>query len=100
MGERDVRVLVMHWKGDCKNVLSSDYSNDCDDLNGSFWNKQHKENDKLWNSIGILNTTSLIKRIANINIELTHDAPLLVLEYYAIKIKLTNLETFTVDNLK
>jgi hypothetical protein len=100
MGDRDVRVLVLHWKGDCKNVLSSDYDSANEDLNASFLNRQQKESNKVWNSIGIQNTTSLIKRIANIDVELTHDEPLLVLEYYTIRMRLVNLETFTVDNLK
>lgn len=101
-----MRVLVLNWKGDCKNALSSENiaNNNFHHLfNLKFDNeiiKLQKEVLKKWNSIKILNQTSLITRDANIDLQVTHEQPILINEFYPIKLKLTNKEEFSIDNLK
>jgi hypothetical protein len=62
--------------------------------------KLQKENAKIWNSIKILNQTTLITRDANIDIQLEHVAPVLINEYYPVKLRIKNREEFPIGNLR
>lgn len=64
LGNRDVRVLVMHWKGDCKNALT--YENNTiagfSMLSSPFLGNKSKPDSKSdlnWNEIQILSNTRL-----------------------------------------
>ncbi len=57
-------------------------------------------NDLMWDSIKILNKTKFITRMANIDIKLDHEMPVLVNEYYKIKVTIINNESFKINDIK
>ena len=62
--------------------------------------KIQKENAKIWNSIKIKNQTLLITRNANVEIEFEHNSPVLLQEFYPIRLKILNKEDFPIKDLK
>ncbi len=105
LGTPNVRMLILNWKGDCKNALNSE--NYANSMFRSMYNLNsdleienlQKENSKIWNSIKILNQTTLITRDALIDIQLEHNEPILMKEFYPIRLKITNKEEFLINNL-
>lgn len=98
LGTRETRVVVMHWKGDCKNALSQENQTII-----SFSRKLPAnllDFDKIdWHSIVNNPTASIISRKAKIELKLEHKIPIFVDEYYAIKITIENKEENAIDNL-
>ena len=99
-------MLILNWKGDCKNALNSE--NYANNMFRSMYNLNsgleimnlQRENAKIWNSIKILNQTTLITRDALVDIKLEHDEPILIKEFYPIRLKIVNKEEFSINNLK
>lgn len=95
------RVLVMHWKGDCKNALTYE--------NYTLMSFNRKNDSKRmeivdgsnldWNSISNLQNTSIVARKSNIELKLEHRMPIFVDEYYAMKLTIDNLEENTIEDL-
>ena len=95
------RVLVMHWKGDCKNALT--YENyTLLSFNRKLDSKKLENidlNNLDWNSISNLQNTSIVARKSNIELKLEHRMPIFVDEFYAIKLTIDNLEENPIENL-
>ena len=62
--------------------------------------KQQKNENNLWNSIRIKNKAMFMNRDAKIDIKFEHCLPVLVNEFYAINVKITNKEKFEINDLK
>lgn len=106
LGKENVRTLTLNWKGDCKNALNSE--NVTNSMFRSMYNlnsdsesaRLQKENTKIWNSIKIQSQTTLITRNALVEIELEHVGPVLLQEFYPVRLKIINKEEFQINKLK
>jgi len=103
--ENASRVLVIHWKGDCKNAMA--YENytkmsfaKIRPAKPSNLGLKNLQNDRLeWNSIKNLQNTSIVTRKSNIELKLEHNMPIFVDEYYAVRLTINNLEDNPIENL-
>ena len=126
LGNKDTRVLVINWKGDCKNGLSSEdntimsfaRSSSLSSNSDCFSGEKLTEKQLSWESIKILPVTrlylnltfflnlfnrilvySLVSRKAYIEIKLEHKTPILIDELYVVKLTIENKEENLIKNL-
>jgi hypothetical protein len=100
LGDREVRVLLLHWKGDCRNALA--YENQTI-MSFARLNSSLKSNDDdsaaEWNSIEVVPCTNILSRQPNIQLKLEHSMPIFVDEYYAIRVAIENKEDSPIENI-
>lgn len=103
MGDRAHRAVVFYWKGDCKNALSFEPVNYNSKIVYNIketLTKEQKDENNLWNLIKVKNKAMFINREAKMEIQFEHNLPVLVNEFYAIKVNIINKEKFQIDSLK
>lgn len=64
LGNREIRALVLHWKGDCKNSMSNENVtiNTFSKVSYSYKNKESENESKIeWDDINILSTTRFLQ---------------------------------------
>ncbi|CAF0724301.1 unnamed protein product [Brachionus calyciflorus] len=100
IGNRENRVLILHWKGDCKNALAEEnFTLDTFKKLSLPYRKSDAPRELDWNEINISPSTSIVSRKSKIELVLEHKQPVIVNECYPIKLTIVNKEETTIENL-
>lgn len=108
LGDRDVRVLVLHWKGDCKNALAAEYNTitsfsqlQTKASASKIYSDPNKPNSPIdWDSIPINPAARIISKKSKIELKLEHKLPIFVDEFYAVKLTIDNQEDKVIEDLR
>ncbi|CAH1775669.1 unnamed protein product [Owenia fusiformis] len=96
LGSQTTRCAVLHWVGGGGDAVSS--------TPGQLHHhpgviRGHIESNPEWDNLTILSSTKIETRPARVNIEVLHEAPVLVNEFYYMKINISNNEEKPINQI-
>ena len=110
LGKREQRALLMQWRGDCRNALTTESHTlvSFQRASNAHHRRAHEasstaektlnDNDN-WHAIRANSIASIVARRANIELAFDHRGPMFVDELYAVRVNIANKENARIDNV-
>ncbi len=111
LGKREQRVLLMQWRGDCRNALTNERHTitSFQRASAAHHSRAHEAidddtaanevDDTNWHAIRANSIASILARRANLELAFEHGGPMFVDELYAVRVSVTNKEHTRIDNV-